>query len=140
MWRKYNQNSKKRSRLDSPKHGESRKVPLTPAERAKAYRERKRLLGLDQPSTGTAALRSPGDETPVECTGSEAMTPMECTGSEATTPMECSGSEATTPMECSGSEATTPMECTGSENDVLMMDSRNIRRAAPRRLRYEVVT
>jgi hypothetical protein len=37
MWRKYNQNSKKRSRLDSPEHGESEKVSLTPAERAKAY-------------------------------------------------------------------------------------------------------
>jgi hypothetical protein len=55
------------------------------------------------------------------------------------TQMECSGSEATTPMECTGSEATTPMECTGSENDVVMMDSRNIL-AAPRRLRYEMVT
>jgi hypothetical protein len=82
MWRKYNQNSKQRSRLDSPKHGESRKVPLTPAERAKAYREQKGLRGLHQPSTRTAALRNPGDETPMECSGSEAMTPMECTGSE----------------------------------------------------------
>jgi hypothetical protein len=35
MWRKYNQNWKKRSRLDSPELGESRKVPLTPAERAR---------------------------------------------------------------------------------------------------------
>jgi hypothetical protein len=41
LWRKYNQNSKKRSQLHSPTHEESRKVPLTPAERAKAYRERK---------------------------------------------------------------------------------------------------
>jgi hypothetical protein len=71
MWRKYNQNSKKRSRLVSPEHGESRKVPLTPAERAKAYRERKRLGGLDQPSTSTAALRNPEDETPMECSGSD---------------------------------------------------------------------
>jgi hypothetical protein len=39
MWRKYNQNSKKQSQLDSPEHGESRKVPLIPAERVKAYRE-----------------------------------------------------------------------------------------------------
>jgi hypothetical protein len=82
MWRKYNQNSKKRSWLDNPEHGESRKVPLTPAERAKAYRERRRLRGLDQPSTSTAALRNPDDETPMKCSGSEAMTPMECTGSE----------------------------------------------------------
>jgi hypothetical protein len=82
MWRKYNQNSKKRSRLDSLEHGESRKVPLTLAERAKAYRERKRLRGLDQPSTSTAALRNPDDETPMECSGSEATTPMECIGSE----------------------------------------------------------
>jgi hypothetical protein len=108
MWREYNQNSKKRSRLDSPEHGESRKVPLTPAERANAYRERKRLRGLDQPRSSTAALRNTDDETP---------------------------------MECSGSEATTPMECTGSENDVMLMDfPRNLRRAAPRRLRYEMVT
>jgi hypothetical protein len=73
---------KTRLRLDSPDHGESRKVPLTPAERAKAYRERKRLRGLDQPSTSSAALRNPDDETPVECSGNEATTPMECTGSE----------------------------------------------------------
>jgi hypothetical protein len=66
MWRKYNQNSKKRSRLDSPEHGESRKVPLTLAERAKAYRERKRLRGLDQSSTSTAALQNPDYETPME--------------------------------------------------------------------------
>jgi hypothetical protein len=71
MWRKYNQNSKKRSRLDSPEHGESRKAPLTPAEGAKAYRERKRQRGLDQPSTSMAALRNPDDETSMECTGSE---------------------------------------------------------------------
>jgi hypothetical protein len=71
MWRKYNQNSRKRSQLDSPEHGESRKVPLTPAERAKAYRERKKLRGLDQPSTSTAVLRNPDDETPMECTGCE---------------------------------------------------------------------
>jgi hypothetical protein len=82
MWRKYNQNSKKRSQLDSPEHGESRKVPLTPAERAKAYREQKRLRGLDQPSTSTAALWNPYNETPMECSGSEATSPMECTGSE----------------------------------------------------------
>jgi hypothetical protein len=37
MWRKYNQNLKKLSRLDSPEHGKSEKVPLTTAERAKAY-------------------------------------------------------------------------------------------------------
>jgi hypothetical protein len=79
IWRKYNQNSKKRSRLDSPERGESRKVPLAQAERVKAYRERKRLRGLDQPSTSTAALRNPDD---VECSGSEATTPMECTGRE----------------------------------------------------------
>jgi hypothetical protein len=57
-------------------------VPLTPAETANANRERKRLRGLDQPSTSTAALRNPDDETPMECSGSEATTPMECTGSE----------------------------------------------------------
>jgi hypothetical protein len=57
-------------------------MPLTSAERAKAYRERKRLRGLDQPSTSTAALGNPNDETPVDCSGSEATTPMECTGSE----------------------------------------------------------
>jgi hypothetical protein len=57
-------------------------VPLTPAEREEAYRERKRLRSLDQPSTSTAALRNPDDETPMECSGSEATTPMECTGSE----------------------------------------------------------
>jgi hypothetical protein len=34
MWRKYNQNLKKRSRLDSPEHGESRKVLLTQQETA----------------------------------------------------------------------------------------------------------
>jgi hypothetical protein len=78
----YNQNSKKRSRVDSQEHGESRTVPLAPAGRAKAFRERKRLRDLDQPSTSTAALRNPDDETPMECSGSEAMTPMECTGSE----------------------------------------------------------
>jgi hypothetical protein len=82
MWRKCNQNSKKRSRLDNSEHGESRKVPLTPAEIAKVYRRRKRLRGLDQPSTSTAALRNPDDETPMECSGSEATTPVECTGSE----------------------------------------------------------
>jgi hypothetical protein len=82
MWRKYNQNSKKRSLLDSLEHGESRKVPLTPAKRAKAHRERKRLHGLDQTSTSTAALRNPDDKTPMECSGSEATTPMECIGSE----------------------------------------------------------
>jgi hypothetical protein len=71
MWRKYNQNSKKLSRLDKPEHGESRKASLTPAGRAKAYRERRRLRGLDQPSTSTAALRNPDDETPMECSGSE---------------------------------------------------------------------
>jgi hypothetical protein len=74
MCRKYNQNSKKLSRLDSLEHGESRKVPLTPAKRAKAYREQKRLRGLDQPSTSTGALRNPDDETPVECSRSEATT------------------------------------------------------------------
>jgi hypothetical protein len=82
MWRKYNQNSKKWSRLDSPEHEESSKVPLTSAERVKAYRERKGLHGLDQPSTSTAALPNPDDETPMECSRSEATTPMEYTGSE----------------------------------------------------------
>jgi len=48
MWRKYKQKSKKRARLDSSHREESRKVPLTPTERAKAYRERKRLRALDQ--------------------------------------------------------------------------------------------
>jgi hypothetical protein len=57
-------------------------VPLSPAERAKAYRERKRLHSFDQPRTSTAALRNPNDETPVECSESEATTPMECTESE----------------------------------------------------------
>jgi hypothetical protein len=82
MWRKYNQNTKKRPRLDSPEHGESRKVPLSPAEIAKVYRRRKRLRCLDQPSTSAAALRNRDDETPMECSGSEAATPIECTGSE----------------------------------------------------------
>jgi hypothetical protein len=41
MWRKYKQNSKKRARLDSSDREESRKVPLTPAERVEVYRERK---------------------------------------------------------------------------------------------------
>jgi hypothetical protein len=81
MWRKYNQNSKKRSRHDSPEHGESRKAPLTPAERAKAYRERKRLRGFDQPNTSMAALRNPDEDAPMVSSGSEATTPMECTGS-----------------------------------------------------------
>jgi hypothetical protein len=48
MWRKYKQKSKKRARLDSSHREESRNVPLTPAERAKAYRERKRMRALDQ--------------------------------------------------------------------------------------------
>jgi hypothetical protein len=82
MWRKYNQISKKRSRHVSAEHGEYRKVPLTPAERAKAYRERKRLSGLDQSSTSMAALRIPDHETPMECSGREGTTPMKCTGSE----------------------------------------------------------
>jgi hypothetical protein len=37
MCRKYTPNSNKRSQLDTPEHGESRNVPLTPAERAKAF-------------------------------------------------------------------------------------------------------
>jgi len=48
--------SKKRTRLDSSSHRESRKVPLAPAEGAKAYRERKRMRALDQPSTSAAAF------------------------------------------------------------------------------------
>jgi hypothetical protein len=82
MWRKCNRNSKKRSRLDSPEHGESRNVTLAPPERANSYRERKSLRGLNQPSTSTAALRNPDDETPMECSGSEATTQMECTESD----------------------------------------------------------
>jgi hypothetical protein len=42
-----------------------------PQPKAEAYRERKRLHGLDQPSTSKAALQNPDDETPMECTGSE---------------------------------------------------------------------
>jgi hypothetical protein len=36
----------------------------------------------DLPSTTTAALQKPNDETPMECSGSEATTPVECTESE----------------------------------------------------------
>jgi len=43
MWRKYRQKLKKWAQLDSSHREESRKVPLTPAERSKAYRERKRM-------------------------------------------------------------------------------------------------
>jgi len=63
MWRKYKQISKKRARLDSSSHREeSRKVPLTPAERAKAYRERKRMRALYQPSTSAAAFALNSDD------------------------------------------------------------------------------
>jgi hypothetical protein len=57
-------------------------VPIIPAEWAKAYREPERLRGLDQPSTSTAALRNPDDETSKECSGSQETTPMDCAGSE----------------------------------------------------------
>jgi hypothetical protein len=77
MWRKYKERSKKRARLDSSHREESRKVPLTPAERAKAYRERKRMRALDQPSTSAAAfVLNPDDET-------AAATSMECSRSES---------------------------------------------------------
>ena len=82
MWRKYKQISKKRARLDSSSHREeSRKVPLTPAERAKAYRERKRLRALDQPNNSLAAFAlNPDDEiaaaTPMECSRSESYVKM----------------------------------------------------------------
>jgi len=69
--------SKKRARLDSSHLEEFRKVSLNPAERAKAYRERKRMLALDQPSTSAAAFSlNPVDET-------AAATPMECSRSES---------------------------------------------------------
>jgi hypothetical protein len=80
--RNYDQNSKKQSWLDSPEQGESRKVTLTPAERAMACRDRKGLCGLDRPSTSTAALRNSENETSMVCSRNEATTPMECTGSE----------------------------------------------------------
>ena len=52
-------------------------MPLTTAERAKAYRERKWLRALDQPSTSAAAFApNPDDETP-------AATPVECSRSES---------------------------------------------------------
>jgi len=77
MWRKYKQKLKKLARLDSSHREESRKVPLTPAERAKAYRERKRMRALDQPSTSAAAFAlHPDDET-------AAATPTECSRSES---------------------------------------------------------
>jgi len=77
MWRKYKQKSKKRVRLDSSHREESRKVPLIPAERTKAYRERKRVRALDQPSaSATAFALNPDDET-------VAVTPMECSRSES---------------------------------------------------------
>jgi hypothetical protein len=44
MWRKYKQNSKKRAQLDSSHREDSKRVSLTPAERAKAYRERKKCV------------------------------------------------------------------------------------------------
>ena len=76
MQRKYKQKSKKRARLDSSHREESRKVPLTPGERAKAYRMRKRMRVLDQPSTRAVLFAlNPEDETaaatPVECSRSE---------------------------------------------------------------------
>jgi len=49
MCKMYKQKSKKRARLASSHLEESRKVRLTPAERAKAYRERKCLRALYQP-------------------------------------------------------------------------------------------
>jgi len=77
MWRKYKERSKKRARLDSSHREESRKMPLTPAERAKAYRERKRMRALDQPSTSSAAFAlNPDNET-------AAATLMECSRSES---------------------------------------------------------
>jgi len=76
MWRNYKK-MKKRTQLDSSHLEESRKVPLTPAETAKAYRERKRMRALDQPSTSSAAFAlNPDDET-------AAATPMECSRSES---------------------------------------------------------
>jgi len=51
-------------------------VPLTPAERAKSYRVRKRMRALDQPNTSVAAFAlNPDDEiaaaTPMECSRSD---------------------------------------------------------------------
>jgi len=77
MWRKYKQISKKQARLDSSSHREEcRKVPLTPAERATAYRVRKRMRALNQPNNSVAAFAlNPDDEiaaaTPMECSRSE---------------------------------------------------------------------
>jgi hypothetical protein len=77
MWRKYKQKSKKRARLDSSHREDSTKVPLTPAEKAKAYREQNRMRALDQPNNSAAALAlNPDDET-------AAATPMECSRSES---------------------------------------------------------
>jgi hypothetical protein len=77
MWRKYKERSKKWARLDSSHSEESRKVPLTPAERAKAYRERKRMCALGQLSTSLAAfVLNPNN-------GTAAVTPMECSRSES---------------------------------------------------------
>ena len=82
MWRKYKQISKKRARLDSSSHHEeSRKVSLTPAERAKAYRVRKRMRALDQPNTRVAAFALNRDDeiasaTPMECSRSESVVKM----------------------------------------------------------------
>jgi len=62
--RKYRQKSKKPSPLDSSSHRkESREMPLTPAERTKTYKERKRMRAFDQPSTSAAAFAlNPDDE------------------------------------------------------------------------------
>jgi len=74
---KVQKKSNKRALLDSSHREESRKVPLTPAERAKAYRERKRLRALDRPRNSAAAFSlNPKDET-------AAATPMECFRSES---------------------------------------------------------
>jgi hypothetical protein len=56
--------SKKPSRLDGSHRKEFIKVPLAPSERAKAYRQRKELRVLDQPSKSADAFAiNPDDET-----------------------------------------------------------------------------
>ena len=82
MLRKYKQKLKKRARLDSSSQREEcRKVPLTPAERSKVYRERKQIRALDQPNTSAAAFALNRDDettatTPIECSRSESYVKM----------------------------------------------------------------
>jgi hypothetical protein len=72
MWKKYNKNSKKHKLHHSPEHGESRKVPLTTAEKVDAYRERKVLRRLNQHTNGTAVLRNTDDITTMDYNGRDA--------------------------------------------------------------------